>query len=318
MSQCLTHNSIRAGTVDDNFTFLDNSGNSNPVTWPPTHPPTPANMSTHFDDGTPASNLWEAKATVFAESHQQGLEKQQPAPNPNSGNQIHLMFQPCKLRTFNLQCKLNFRDRKDMFEDDTEKVNYCPLLSEKGTASRLFWICHPGSHRTPMAFRFRPIRWRTRSQLWNLQSSRRSRSRTRRTSDCTTVIKPQSTLSSPAASRMHSVGWWQHSVVRLTMDSPNVSKMIWSTMKSWTPSLDSGKLVQGYRCRYWNEKENSPAKPELPDLLETSPNTSPAKVLPTPSRRTTTPALPRARAQLPNRRSPPLPTFLLNSGKTES
>src|SRR5882724_5215639 len=76
-----------------------------------------------------------------------------------------------------------------------------------------------------------------------------------------------------------------------------------------------------------NEKENSPEKPELPDLLDTSPNTSltltslttsPAKVLPIPSRRTTTPALPRARAPLPNRRSPPLPTFLRNSGKTES
>src|SRR5882724_1007003 len=68
-----------------------------------------------------------------------------------------------------------------------------------------------------------------------------------------------------------------------------------------------------------NQKENSPAKPELLDLLETSPNrsltltgltTSPAKVLPIPSRTTTTPALPRARAQLLNRRSPPLPTFL--------
>src|SRR5882724_9489761 len=68
MNQCLTHNSIRAGTVDNNFTFLDNSGNSNPVTRPSTHPPTPANMSRHFDDGTPASNSCEAKATIFAEA----------------------------------------------------------------------------------------------------------------------------------------------------------------------------------------------------------------------------------------------------------
>src|SRR5882724_2291888 len=110
----------------------------------------------------------------------------------------------------------------------------------------------------------------------------------------------------------------QHSVVRLTTDSPNVSKTKWSTMKSRTPSLDSENLSKLLMLDTGNEKENSPAKPELPDLLETSPNTSPAKVLPTPSRRTTTPALPRARAQLPNRRSPPLPTFLLNSGKMES
>jgi len=73
-----------------------------------------------------------------------------------------------------------------------------------------------------------------------------------------------------------------------------------------------------------NEKENSPMKLELPDLLETSPNkiltptsltTSLAKVLPSPSRTTTTPALLRARAQLPNRRSPPLLTFLQSLGK---
>src|SRR5882724_9592533 len=65
MSQHITHNSIRAGTVDDNFTFLDNSGNSNPITQPSTHPPTPANMSTHLgsahidpaDNDTPASML---------------------------------------------------------------------------------------------------------------------------------------------------------------------------------------------------------------------------------------------------------------------
>jgi len=58
-----------------------------------------------------------------------------------------------------------------------------------------------------------------------------------------------------------------------------------------------------------NKKEKSPAKPTLLDLLETSPNrsltptsptTSPAKVLSSTSRRTT-PTLPRARAQLPNR-----------------
>jgi len=76
-----------------------------------------------------------------------------------------------------------------------------------------------------------------------------------------------------------------------------------------------------------NEKENFPTKPEFPDLLETSPNTSPTltspttspeKVLPIPRRRTTTPALPRARAPLLSRRSPPLPTFLRKSGKMES
>src|SRR5882724_125072 len=105
----------------------------------------------------------------------------------------------------------------------------------------------------------------------------------------------------------------QHSIARLTMDSPNVSKMIWSTMKSQPPSQDSKNSSKLSMHDTGNEKENSPTKPKLLDLLETSPNrsqtptsptTSPAKVLPIPNRRTTTLALPRARAQLPNRRSP--------------
>src|SRR5882724_3536955 len=111
----------------------------------------------------------------------------------------------------------------------------------------------------------------------------------------------------------------QHSVDRLTMDLPNISKTIWSTTTSQTPSQDSKNLSKPSMHDTGNEKENSPAKPELPDLLETTQNTSPtltslttspAKVLPIPSRTTTTLALPRARAPLPNKRSPPLPTFL--------
>src|SRR5882724_640759 len=106
----------------------------------------------------------------------------------------------------------------------------------------------------------------------------------------------------------------QHSVDRFTMDLPNVSKMIWSTTTSQTPSQDSENSSKPSMYNTGNEKENSPMKPELPDHLETSLNrsltltsltTSPAKVLPIPSRRTTTLALPRARAQLLNRRSPP-------------
>src|SRR5882724_3932256 len=119
----------------------------------------------------------------------------------------------------------------------------------------------------------------------------------------------------------------QHSIDRLTMDLPNVSKTIWSTTTSQPPLQDSENSSKLLMHDIGNKKENSPVKPELLDLLETSPNRSLtltgltislAKVLPIPSRTTTTPALPRARAQLLNRRSPPLLTFLRNSGKTES
>src|SRR5882724_4295165 len=105
-------------------------------------------------------------------------------------------------------------------------------------------------------------------------------------------------------------GVMQHSEDRHTMDSPNVSKMIWSTTTSRTPLQDSKNSSKLSMHDTGNEKENSPMKPEFLDLLETSPNrsltltgltTSPAKVL-----------------QLPSRRSPPFPTFLRNLGKMES
>src|SRR5882724_8458110 len=145
MSQCVTHNSIRAGTVDNNFTFLDKSGNSNPITQPSTHPPTPANMSIHLglahidptDDDTPASNSHEAEATAFAEAIGKVLKSNSSSkaklrePYPFDGSDSR------KLRTFILQCKLNFRDHKDIFEDDANKVNYV-LSFLKGTALDCF------------------------------------------------------------------------------------------------------------------------------------------------------------------------------------
>src|SRR5882724_11105585 len=145
MSQRTTRNSIRAGTVDDNFTFLDNSGNSNHETRPPTYPPTPVNMSIHLgsshldptDNDTPASNSHEAEATAFAEAISKVLKSNSSSkaklwePDPFDGSDSH------KLRTFILQCKLNFRDCKDLFEDDTDKVNYV-FSFLKGTALDCF------------------------------------------------------------------------------------------------------------------------------------------------------------------------------------
>src|SRR5882724_36673 len=140
MSQHTTHNSIRAGTVDDN-----NSGNSNPVTRQSTYPPTPANMSTHLgsarldptDDDTPVCNSHEAKATVFAEAIGKVLRMNNSSkpklwePDPFDGSDSR------KLCTFILQFKLNFQDCKDLFEDDTDKVNYV-LSFLKGTALDCF------------------------------------------------------------------------------------------------------------------------------------------------------------------------------------
>jgi len=95
-------------------------------------------------------------------------------------------------------------------------------------------------------------------------------------------------------------------------------------MKSWTPSLDSENSSKAIDAWYWEQKGELSRKTWASDLLETSPNrsltltgltTSPAKVLPIPSRTTKTPALPRARAQLPNREVHLLPIFLQKLGK---
>src|SRR5882724_3601525 len=102
-------------------------------------------MSTHLgsahidptDDDTPASNSHEAKETAFTKAISKVLKSnnsskaklQEPDPFDSSNS--------CKLRTFILQCKLNFRDCKDLFEDDTNKVNYV-LSFLKGTALDCF------------------------------------------------------------------------------------------------------------------------------------------------------------------------------------
>src|SRR5882724_5099902 len=52
-------------------------------------------------------------------------------PDPFNGSDS------CKLCTFILQCKINFRDHKDLFEDDADKVNYV-LSFLKGTALDCF------------------------------------------------------------------------------------------------------------------------------------------------------------------------------------
>src|SRR5882724_10439990 len=102
-------------------------------------------MSTHLgsahldpaDDDTPASNSHEAKATAFAEAISKVLKTNNSSkpklqePDPFDGSNSH------KLRTFMLQCKLNFRDCKDIFEDDTDKVNYV-LSFLKGTVPDCF------------------------------------------------------------------------------------------------------------------------------------------------------------------------------------
>jgi len=116
----------------------------------------------------------------------------------------------------------------------------------------------------------------------------------------------------------------QHSIERLTMDSPNASKTSWSTTTSQTPFLVSRNSCKPSMHNTGNDVENFPKKHAHLEPPETSPyrsltppslTTSLAKVLHSLNGTTTTLALPRARVQLLNRRSPPLLTFPQNSGK---
>src|SRR5882724_1574064 len=110
------------------------------------------------------------------------------------------------------------------------------------------------------------------------------------------------------------------------MDWPNESRMTWSTTISRIHYPVSENLYKLLMHDTGNDAVKFPAKLEHPDLPETSLNTRPtltsqttnsAKAPRIQSQRTPILAQPRTRAPLPNE-SPPLPTFLQNSGKMES
>src|SRR5882724_5305252 len=87
------------------------------------------------DDDTPVTNS-QADATAIAEAIGKVLKTNNSKPklrepDPFDGSD------PRKLRTFILQCKLDFRDRKEAFEDNSDKVNYV-LSYLKGTALDCF------------------------------------------------------------------------------------------------------------------------------------------------------------------------------------
>jgi len=86
------------------------------------------------------------------------------------------------------------------------------------------------------------------------------------------------------------------------------------------------KLIQAIDANIGNAKRTLPRN-RAPDLLEkksehkstlTSPINKSGKGSSNPKQKNHNSALPRARAQLPNRRSPTFPTFPRNSGKTKA
>src|SRR5882724_1635725 len=151
MTQHTTQNSQRAAGLEDLFTFLDPSGNSIPGTNTPSHPPTPANMSSQHEsahietlDETPDETLGTTNPNQEAEAFAKAIDKIVKA-NYGSSNSKPKLWEPdpfdgsdsWKLRTFILQCKLNFQDHPNQFQDNTTKDNY--ILSHlKGSAIDCF------------------------------------------------------------------------------------------------------------------------------------------------------------------------------------
>src|SRR5882724_8908596 len=148
MTQRITRNSQRAAGIEDPFTLI--SGISTPTIQTPPHLITPAIMSRDpsksahidpMDDDTmdptssPTTQDQEASAFVKAVSmiigNDSGSKPKILEPDPFNGSDSR------KLCTFILQCKLNFRDCKDLFEDNIDKVNYV-LSFLKGTALDCF------------------------------------------------------------------------------------------------------------------------------------------------------------------------------------
>src|SRR5882672_8003553 len=153
-----TRNSQQAG-FGDIFTLLDPSGNSTPATQSTTHPPTPSPMSTshhssaHIDPNVETPDDTASEAQKFAEAIGKLVKLGNSAkpklrePDPFNGSDS------CKLRTFILQCRLNFRDCPDIFEDDKYKVNYV-LSYLKGTALYCFESVILGPNEPPWASNF--------------------------------------------------------------------------------------------------------------------------------------------------------------------
>src|SRR5882724_2078202 len=148
MTQCNTRNSRIAAGLKDPYTILNFSRNSTPGIRTLSHPPTPIPMSSphqsahqsaqpksaHIDptdDETPnetpavTMNPEEAETLRFimainklVQSHPSTSKPKLQEPNPFDGSD------PKKLCTFMFQCKLNFRDHKDLFNNEETKVNY--------------------------------------------------------------------------------------------------------------------------------------------------------------------------------------------------
>src|SRR5882724_3632007 len=273
------------------------------------------------DDDTPVTNS-QADATAIAEAIGKVLKTNNSKPklrepDPFDGSNPH------KLRTFILQCKLNFRDRKDAFEDDSDKVNYV-LSYLKGTALDCFEsaILDPIEPLWLLDFDLFIEELKANFRTYNPISEAEAEFEALRMHDSHQATKYFIKFQQ-LASR---VQWGEAALHRQAYNG--LAKRIKDDMVHHDKpnTLSSLRKLMQATDNIGNDTVNFPAKLEHPDLPETSPNKKPtptsqttnsAKALRIRSQRTPVPAQPRTRAPL-LKESPPLLICLPNSVKTEN
>src|SRR6266481_6018569 len=120
----ITHNSLCAGTVDNTPAPPQPPSESTPTMS--SAQPESRQHPFNFDNQQQPDemHLPQSNAEVLASTIDQVVKSNLPNkvklwdPDPFDGSDTR------KLRTFILQCKLNFHDHSDLFQDDTTKVNY--------------------------------------------------------------------------------------------------------------------------------------------------------------------------------------------------
>src|SRR6266481_3427855 len=138
----ITRNSLCAGTINNTPAPPSESTPTMSSAQPESgqHPFNFDNQPEQPQQQPDGTHLPQSDAEVLASAIDQVVKSNLPnkvklwGPDPFDGSDTW------KLRTFILQCKLNFHDRSDLFQDDTMKVNYM-LSYLKGTALDCFKPC---------------------------------------------------------------------------------------------------------------------------------------------------------------------------------
>src|SRR6266481_878438 len=137
----ITQNSLRTGTIDN--TLAPQPPSESTPTMSSAQPKSgqhPFDFDNQPEQPQPQpdeTHLPQSDAEVLASAIDRVVKSNLPNkvklrdPDPFDGSDTQ------KLRTFVLQCKLNFHDRSDLFQDDTMKVNYM-LSYLKGMALDCF------------------------------------------------------------------------------------------------------------------------------------------------------------------------------------